>query len=509
MVGPLPVMAAVGAAVWVADQLLKDKIMYQCANEIRKFHDEKVTLPKKEQDDMRGRRDANRKRLKSGLAKNENPNPVGQWSQGSYAMRTMIQEPGSKYDIDDGVYFDREALRGSGGAEKTALAARQMVRDALDSGSFATPPKIKKNCVRVFYEAGYHVDIPVYRMWNEDTWIGGTETKIELASTDWKVSDPRKVTDWFKGTNEDRSPGEDRDQFRRIVRLMKKFSHSRDTWPDKSPSGLTISKLMDEEFVPHAGDDERSLHQTMVAMKKRLDWDLAVPHPVVDEWLADGDDPKTKFLCEKLSENLKHLDVLSNENCKKSDALMAWRKVFNDGFFEDIADDEDEEANAEAANLSKAIGFEDDVSLVAAIKAHGAGMLSVIGTKVGYMKAPPWPMHGDIPVRVSATLHSSENGPAIKAVESGDPVGKGLHLRFDAYAGVGALPDNWRIYWRVTNTGREAAAKKQRRGKFHSSKSRIRWEATAFTGVHWVEAFVVDQNMQCRGKSLPFHVVVD
>jgi hypothetical protein len=37
-----------------------------------------------------------------------------------------------------------------------------MVRDAVDDDKFKKPPEVRPNCVRVFYEAGYHVDLPVY-----------------------------------------------------------------------------------------------------------------------------------------------------------------------------------------------------------------------------------------------------------------------------------------------------------------------------------------------------------
>ena len=58
---------------------------------------------------------------------------------------------------------DEEDLVGERGAEMTSLQARQMVRDAVDDGKFKQAPEVRSNCVRVLYEAGYHVDLPVYR----------------------------------------------------------------------------------------------------------------------------------------------------------------------------------------------------------------------------------------------------------------------------------------------------------------------------------------------------------
>src|SRR5258707_250919 len=80
-------------------------------------------------------------------------------SQGSYAMRLMVQHDERKYDIDDGVYFSKEDLVGPRGGDMGAAAAREMVRHALDDGSFKKAPECRSKCVRVYYDAGYHVDI--------------------------------------------------------------------------------------------------------------------------------------------------------------------------------------------------------------------------------------------------------------------------------------------------------------------------------------------------------------
>src|SRR5437763_649731 len=128
--------------------------MFNCADDVLAYHDDEITLSKKEQDNMRERRNANRTRLEKGLDKAGKPKVELFKSQGSYAMKIMTQHDDSRYDIDDGVYFLKEDLVGQRGAEMTALQARQMVRDAVDDGSFKTPPEAKKNCVRVYYEEG-------------------------------------------------------------------------------------------------------------------------------------------------------------------------------------------------------------------------------------------------------------------------------------------------------------------------------------------------------------------
>lgn len=123
--------------------------MFDCAKDVLSYHDDEVTLPRTEQGNMRERRDANRRRLKEGLKKAGRPTPVAFETQGSYAMRTMIQLPGKDWDIDDGVYFDAADLKGERGGDMSALEARQMVRDAVDDGSFKKKPEVRTNCVRV------------------------------------------------------------------------------------------------------------------------------------------------------------------------------------------------------------------------------------------------------------------------------------------------------------------------------------------------------------------------
>ena len=129
--------------------------MIDCAKDVRAYHDQEVTLPKAEQDSMRDRRNANRRRVRKGLAKADKPAPIEFVKQGSYAMKTMIRDPDNDYDIDDGVYFRKEDLVGERGAEMTSLQARQMVRDAVDYGKFKLAPEVRsKAAVQARLQAG-------------------------------------------------------------------------------------------------------------------------------------------------------------------------------------------------------------------------------------------------------------------------------------------------------------------------------------------------------------------
>lgn len=329
--------------------------MHDCAKDVLAHHDEKVTLPQAERTAMRDRRNANRDRLKKGLKEQEKSAPREFKSQGSYAMKTMVQHPAKDYDIDDGVYFDMDVLVGERGAEMTALQARQMVRDAIDDGSFKTPPEVHKNCVRVIYEAGYHVDVPVYRRVVTKDAVGNETCHHELASSDWKRSDARDVTDWFETENNAQSPDTDNGrQLRRIVRHIKKYARSRDSWGNQILSGFGITKLVTECLRGDADREDKALHDTMKAIRDRLNGSLIVKHPVTPgETITKGDnDASARFLRDRLTEAVDNLAPLFDADCTREKALKCWDKVFNTTFFSDRLE---KDATAKASVAAPAI----------------------------------------------------------------------------------------------------------------------------------------------------------
>jgi len=312
--------------------------MYNCANDVLAFHDDEVTLSQADRTNMRGRRDANRERLKKGLKDKGKSAPREFASQGSYAMKTMTQHPARDYDIDDGAYFDKAVLVGERGAEMTALQARQMVRDALDDGSFKTPPEVRKNCVRVYYLAGYCVDVPVYRRVTTKDIFGIESFHYELASSDWKRSDARDVSKWFEGENARQSPDTvNGRQLRRVVREIKKYARSRESWSSQILSGFGITKLVTECFRGDVWREDRALYETMKAVRDRLNWNLVVAHPVTpDQTITNGaDDPRARFLRARLTEALDTLAPLFEYDCTRAKALKCWDKVYATTFFSD------------------------------------------------------------------------------------------------------------------------------------------------------------------------------
>lgn len=321
--------------------------MFDCSKELCAYHHQEVTLPKAEQDAMRGRRDANRRRLRDGLAVAGKPAPLEFVKQGSYAMKTMIWDPGYDYDVDDGVYFRKEDLVGDRGAEMTSLQARQMVRDAVDDGRFKRAPEVRSNCVRVFYEKGYHVDLPVYRRVVVST-VFGEQFHYELAaSSGWKRSDARDVTEWYE---DQRAKSADGTQLRRINRMLKRYARSRNSWRGGILSGFGISVLVTEPLCYDVRED-RAYYNMMVAIRKRLKSSLEIAHPVTpDDYITSGsDDARARSFRDRLSDAIDTLEPLFDSGCTRERALKCWDKVFATSFFNQRLEEEQRAAMAAMA----------------------------------------------------------------------------------------------------------------------------------------------------------------
>jgi hypothetical protein len=313
-----------------------------CHSEMTAFHRDNVTLSQKQQGEMRTRRDAGRTRLETGLDLKEHPQPRVVQSQGSYQMRTMTQDDDNDYDIDDGAYFEQDDLTDGDGDALTPLAARERICEALKwDGRLKHEATVKRNCVRQAYPAGYHIDVPVYRIVTTEDEDGNEIEHYELASgDDWVKSDARAVTRWYNGIVGELNAGEsDGSQMRRITKLTKKFAR-RKPWKLKTTSGVCITKLVVDHFVYGQDRDDKALRETWKAIKVALDASTAIDHPVLTGTkLAKVGDEAVVFFRDCLASALGTLNVLDTSDCSREQAREAWDDVFDTVLFTDQPDD--------------------------------------------------------------------------------------------------------------------------------------------------------------------------
>jgi hypothetical protein len=122
---------------------------------------------------------------------------------------------------------------------------------------------------------------------------------------------------------------------------------------------------------------------------------------------------------------------------------------------------------------------------------------------------PPWPIRSATrPVAIRCWVHEPRGGRFEIAHRAG-LVLAGRDLEFRAATDV---PHPYQVYWQVVNTGEHARQDRALRGddffqaknkdrKAPSSDPLVTWECTKYTGVHWIECFVVkDGSLAARGR---------
>jgi hypothetical protein len=307
--------------------------MKNCSNDVIKYHNDEVTLAETQRETMRERRNTNRARVKSGLAKMERTGPDHHVVQGSYAMKTMVQHPDNNYDIDDGAAFIPEQLKNKSGVALTAKEAKELLRDALlKDGKLPSDPKILNNCVRIEYAAGYHVDIPVYRT---KTDAAGKTTYEIAGQTEWRSTNPKEIADWFdERVAATKQNGDNDPQLRRMVRLTKRFARANCGDAD-APSGLILTVLVNDAHPTNRDREDEAFREVLRKIKQRIDlnWHVLNPRNIAEELTKAADQARIKLLSDKIGSALKKLEKLDEAGCSRGLARSTWDGIFLTDYF--------------------------------------------------------------------------------------------------------------------------------------------------------------------------------
>ncbi len=311
--------------------------MFNYNEQIEAYEDDCVNLPQAIKDKLRDHREANRNRLKLNRPDGIRLGDDYFIPQGSMAINTTVQEAENAYDIDDGVWLHAADLKKSDGTDLTSKETQEMVRDALEDSKFNKQPEIHHNCVRVFYAAGHHVDVPAFRKYD----AGTDKERQELAGTNgYSASDPTEINIWFENRVETLNKLRDGagSQMRVMVRLLKRFARSRKEWD--LPNGLKLTMLVDECFPPGYQRNDEACYWMFSNLKARLNINLEVENRAQTKWPKDkltktASDANMIELRTRVVEALDKLGVLHRTDCTKKQAREAWDWVFqSDGFFE-------------------------------------------------------------------------------------------------------------------------------------------------------------------------------
>lgn len=217
--------------------------MVNLQSEFLTFHDN-IKLSDENQE-LREKRDILLNKLKDNIS--DEAASYTTFNQGSYAMGTGIKPSDGDYDIDVGLKFDIAC-----DDCEDPVTVKKWVKDALDGHTKSV--KIRRSCVTVTYqkenEPIYHVDFACYAGKNDDGNLyiakgkenSGNEYRV------WELSDPQGLLEYIKSLFED---SEDRAQFRRNVRYLKKWKSEKFS-PDgnSAPTGIALTVLACSYFNP-------------------------------------------------------------------------------------------------------------------------------------------------------------------------------------------------------------------------------------------------------------------
>jgi len=210
------------------------------------FH-EAIKLDYEDNKVLRERRDELLEELKEHL-KNESRS-VSEFHQGSYAMHTGIKAlDNGDYDIDVGLVFELDIEE-----NKNPVEVKKWVYNALKD----TYPNItmKKPCVTVEFESeeddsrNYHVDFAIYAedINTKDIYLAKGKLHSTEANREWEISEPKELVKKIKERYENL---DDRQQFRRVVRYLKRWKDLKFKDQVNRPSGIGLTLAALNHFTP-------------------------------------------------------------------------------------------------------------------------------------------------------------------------------------------------------------------------------------------------------------------
>ena len=226
----------------------------------RKFH-EKIQL---NQDDeyagLREKRERVLARLREGLRASK---LTFEWfNQGSYAIGTGIKPVNGDYDIDIGIVLNEVYMD-----EHDPVEVKGWIYRAVEGHTQRV--EWRRPCITVFYqqagETVYHVDLAVFakKKHHHGSYLAIGKQHSSKEQREWQLDDRKS----FMEAIDTRFSGEDKFQFRRVIRYLKRW---RDVYFSgqgyAAPTGLSLTVAAYQWFRPahdRSGnyDDLRATHE--------------------------------------------------------------------------------------------------------------------------------------------------------------------------------------------------------------------------------------------------------
>lgn len=381
--------------------------------------------------------------------------------QGSFPNGTSVcPVSGGEYDVD-------LVVRTAEANESPDVALDNLEQTLSNHGRYAERIVPKKPCIRLNYadegDIKFHVDVVPVRYGQEDGPFDAPRR-----AEDWHATAPKEFTDWC------RSQGE---YFARTVKAMKRW---RDEQQDvrSAVKSIILQVLIAQCMPTGVVDDAGRLTQTLINLRTYLTAQPGVPvvyNPVLpsenlaQRWSLDHFNQFRQQIAEAAEAAIR---ALNEQDTAQSQLL--WADLLGEGF-----------PTPSGESLS--------------IELAESSHQKTVGEK-GWVEQLDGRYTAAIVARVLSERRNKTLNPDLKSNDG--VILAGWWLRFEAK--VSAPNKDYSVWWQVVNTGAHAREQQGLRGEFFRAKSpdgrdsndpNVNWEATSYTGKHWVEAFVVVGNV--------------
>jgi hypothetical protein len=266
---------------------------------------------------------------------------VGQpdfYLQGSYSLKTMIEplDLEDEYDLDDGIYLKHTDDDIS---KPTTEEVSNWIFKAVE-GHTKKKPENKKNCVRVIYAEGYHIDLAIYRK------INGKYHLARLGEDQWVPSDARAFNNCFY------TRLEKTEQMRSCIKYLK-------AWKDYEGcdlKGIHITVLVGLNHIAVKDRDDVSLTQTIQKIIAHMKNNRSICNPIenAENLISDWSDSKINKVIEALEKlHAKASGAIETDNKEK--AANLWRIMFGDRFPVFQSDEKDESSDKNQIKITPVV----------------------------------------------------------------------------------------------------------------------------------------------------------
>lgn len=402
--------------------------------------------------------------------------------QGSVATETVTkpQDNTIEYDVDIVAIVGDENSSPSGLLDemRECFQASGTYKDKINDDA-------ERPCIRLQYAdesaAKFHVDIVPARV--------GTDAPLEIPTRkrNWRDTAPREFVQWSLDHTDD---------YRKAVMVFKRWRDNQEI----PVSSIIIQVLVAEavegktyaSFTEMVVDCLNAIHQKF----ENSGSSPSVINPVLesedlaDKW--DTDDFNT--FKAKLSEAVESVNAALEEDDKEA-AVALWQKVLGADF---VATTESTNALVlSSSQIAVTLGDTSHAEIAPWAKPSSTYYAVISGSAT-------WSMEKKIfKPRARQNHWQTIKMVAKTKLVSGQNLNKGLKLDYFLNTNV---PKPYTIYWQVVNTGDHA--KHNLRGEIQERTGHHINEATQYTGTHWVEAYVVRDNV-CLAQSERFYININ